>query len=206
MTTDLAAQAELIANSANFLEWQAIAVDGSKRLALLICKYITGPIPFHAPGGAITWEECSLRDDFNNSFFSQLPEQVKSRIVTTETQSKGNNECSTSDRDVVYDKVFALSIEEARRYFVNDASRIALNQEGDLMWWLRSPGAAPDCVSFVSSGGEIRSTLSVNILGVQSDVGLNVASGQETDGNYVFKGSGIRARSVGARPAFWLKV
>ena len=95
-----------------------------------------------------------------------------------------NPSYSTSPGNATTDKIFLLSITEAKKYFSSDDDRKALNSTRYtgtyLSWWLRSPGDT-------YTDYDIYNAAYVKTDGSVSDYGYDV--------NY---GSGVR-------PALWVK-
>ncbi|MCD7772934.1 MAG: DUF6273 domain-containing protein, partial [Ruminococcus sp.] len=72
----------------------------------------------------ITWEDCTLREYLNGSFYNRFSEGEKSMIAET----------TLSDNNDIVDKIFLLSLEEAEEYMTED------ERAASGWWWLRSPG------------------------------------------------------------------
>jgi hypothetical protein len=88
-----------------------------------------------------------LRRWLNSDFYNNLPAYIRSRIVEVVNQ---NNAGSATQ-----DKVFLLSVEEARAYFKSDSDRVAKYQGTGSWWWLRSRGSygAHDAANVGNDGG-----------------------------------------------------
>ena len=123
---------------------------------------------------------CSLSEYLNGEFFYRLPQPVKERVAITHNVTffnkpnrKTRGSYSTSDR------VFLLSIEEARVFFGNDADRKATSKSGEkAWWWLRSPGEHE----------------------------YLVAAGIDTEGAICEGGYNIYETDGGVRPAIWMNM
>jgi hypothetical protein len=128
----------------------------------------------------VTWEKCSLRKWLNEEFiFKAFDEQERSRIVKVCNQNRDNPWWGTEGGKATWDRVFALSIEEADKYFDDNMDmRAAVTSyarsphEGKLgsgvsekykttdgqwtgWWWLRSPGDYSHYAAYVISDGEV---------------------------------------------------
>jgi len=118
--------------------FKPLALGGPGMRMFVITEDCIARIPYHSPGGSVTWENCTLRKYLNTEFFNWLPQDVRGHIVEVSLPypDKGN---SANDKNTM-DKVFLLSVNEARRYFIDDNSRIAKLNGETAWWWLRSPG------------------------------------------------------------------
>lgn len=132
----------------------------------------------------IAWENCSLRSWLNTSFLETcFSAAEQSMILSAAAANNAGNDTS--------DRIFLLSVDEARKHFQNDRdrrcevtayakSRGAFVYPNNTMfgrWWLRSRGYSGDHVAYVSLDGSI------------DDRGLGAG---DTD--------------VSVRPALWLKI
>ena len=157
-------------------QWKVIALDESNNRALAVTKDVVAKMPYHEPGGDITWEGCTLRKWLNNDFYDGLPAHIKSRVVEVVNQNPDNG--TIPGGNPTRDKVFLLSIDEANRYFKSDSERIAKFEGAGYWWWLRSPGDGADYAASVSYDGDV------------NDYGFDV----------------IGDDGVGVRPALWLSL
>lgn len=173
------------------IEWQVLENGG--KTALLISKYGLDCQPFRDDFLKSSWRDCYLREWLNGTFFEKAfnsAEQAQialSRIYTGDNAEYGVKGCGETR-----DKVFCLSIEEAKQYFRCDADRAckptyyAVNNEayiedheecigygfGNCYYWLRSPGGHDDFAAFVDIDGEI---MSYGIYGDDYDVTVRPA-------------------------------
>ena len=153
-------------------------------------------MPYDNGGDAVTWETSALRHWLNNAFIASafggsLPQRV---IVTTNHNSDNPKHRTKGGADTV-DKVFALSIEEAEKYFHDNNDRMAgvteyaqkqgawVSSEYTLpdgekagLWWLRSPGYVSQAAARVLINGDINS-----------------------------HGSSVNRENVAVRPAMWIR-
>jgi tetratricopeptide (TPR) repeat protein len=132
------------------MKWIALTIDDDNRKALVITKDCVRKMPYHEKSENITWEHCSLRRWLNSVFLDSLPADVKKRVIESKIINADNPEYSTAGGNNTVDKVFLLSIDEARSYFKDDASRISKFQGGQAWWWLRSPGTYSYLAAYVS--------------------------------------------------------
>ncbi len=148
-------------NGKEEIEW--IALDKTEDKILVISKYGLDAQPYHQEEKNVTWETCDLRKWLNNTFVNEaFTEEEKSKIVTTNVTADKNPEWNTYAGNDTQDKVFLLSINEAKRYFSSDEARICALTEyaieqgaykdnnytvdgmGICWWWLRSAGNNQD--------------------------------------------------------------
>lgn len=136
-------------NTKEPIEW--IVLEKTNGKALLITKYGIDCKKYNETYTDVTWETCSLRYWLNNTFL--------------------NNAFSNEERNKIQntsDKVFLLSIEEAKKYFSSSDSRkcqptpYAIQNgvytvDGDGWWWLRSPGNSQSSAAYVDYGGLVYS-------------------------------------------------
>jgi len=159
------------------IKWRVLSVNGDDAFILsdqnLDCK------PYNTNYTDITWEDCTLRSWLNNNFYKMaFNDAAKSAIKTTAVVNCDNLTYGIEGGKNTSDKVFLLSIEEARTRaygFPEDPdvpsdSRQALNTKyakaqgactdtsdpaysGKGWWWLRSPGYYQDRAAGVSIYG-----------------------------------------------------
>lgn len=163
-------------NGAEPIEWKILAVDSDKMLVISsLCLDIQ---PFHTESVEITWEDCSLRQWLNDTFYSEaFTDNDKARILSTTIQNPDSHGFFTSDyiknltgRDysagvdnyaaaggnATEDRVFLLSWEEAINYFATNADRMAeysayanSKYDGDPCGWLLRSPVAKERVQYV---------------------------------------------------------
>jgi DNA-binding SARP family transcriptional activator len=163
------------------LSWRVLSEEGDK--ALLITQDIIDVRKFHEEESqGITWEDCTLRQFLNKDFYDGFNSIEKSQILTTHLTNNGSAIAIGGEIDTD-DRIFLLSIDEAKRYFSSDEDRIAryshlatdrlrqayINQFPDLYndradylntydrtgeWWLRSLDDHGYNVAFVPFKGD----------------------------------------------------
>ncbi|MCL2105531.1 MAG: MICOS complex subunit MIC60 [Oscillospiraceae bacterium] len=161
------------------LEWLVLDVDEKENKALLITKDIVKEMPYHASGGDITWEHCSLRKYLNGEFYEEFSEDDRKRIKPTQNQNP-HTRIDTAEGFTIYtrggnptpDSIFLLSIEEAKQHFHTTEREIVIlwtmpktyPQSDELIakygkkpawWWLRSSGNIQDKAANVFDDGSI---------------------------------------------------
>jgi len=136
------------------IEWQVLAVENGR--VLVISKYALDAKPFNeTKTEGVTWETCTLRSWLNSEFLKSAfssEEQNRIQLVTNRTpdhEDSGNPGRIGYGGNDTKDRIFLLSIDEARQYFGRDFSCEATafaeahKTEGAVhitSWWLRSTG------------------------------------------------------------------
>lgn len=168
------------------IEWRVLVIQGSK--ALLLTDKLLDYVRYNEKFEEVTWETCTLRKWMNNQFMKKaFSRDEQSKIATVINENPKNRKTGIGGGRPTQDKVFALSIDEAKVYFSSDEDRIAYttdyahneghdNSNRSGYWWLRSPG---DCNKWAA------------------DVG--------TGGIHAY-GCGVKFDNVAVRPAFWLNL
>lgn len=160
-------------NGAEDIKWTVLAKEG-KRL-LLISKYDIEYLPYNSGGGNVTWETCSLRRWLNSTFlttaFTKDEQSLIPKVTVRAEKAPGFSDNPGKNTE---DRVFILSGTEAKKFFPNlwdggtsltnytlkIASSISpdifpSNYDGNVGWWVRSPGNEKDTAVFVGADGLI---------------------------------------------------
>ena len=177
-----------VSNGAEVIEWRVLAIEDGK--ALIISEYGLDAMRYNTDVVDITWEECTLRgwlnDDFYNTAFT---EEEQARIALTQLINDDNLAYSTEGGNDTDDKVFLMSVEEAKEYFADDEDRKAfatryaqnhgafVSDTGEIRWWLRSPGTVEIMAAYIYQ-----------------------------DGGIISNGMSITQRNVVVRPALWINL
>ena len=116
--------------------WLILEVDEEKKEMLVISEKEICDKAYHDKYENITWEYCTLRkwlnDEYLNAAFS---DEEREAIIISHLENPENAEFGINGGNDTDDKIFLLSIDEARKYFKDDEDRATGN------WWgLRSPG------------------------------------------------------------------
>ncbi len=152
-------------NGTEEIEWQVLNKDGTK--LLLISKYALDCKQYNSSYDSVTWETCSLRTWLNGSFLNNAfnTEEQKYVLTTTVTADRNPNYNTDPGKDTK-DKVFLLSITEAKQYLLNSqrvckptwyaaSQGVNKNSDGACWWWLRSPGINSNNAAYVLYGGSV---------------------------------------------------
>ena len=170
------------------IKWRVLAVEDGKALVISE-KLLDYYVQYNKSYTDVTWETCTLRNWMNNDFISKaFSSSQQAKIITVTNQNPNNPEYGTKGGNATQDKIFALSIDEAEKYFSSDSDRRAYTTDyvhkkgydyGDRSeyWWLRSPGNNGYFAAYV-----------------------------DNDGNFRQYGFFVDYGKVAVRPAFWLNL
>ena len=172
------------------IEWQVLDVKDGR--ALVISKYGLDCKLYHETYSHVTWATCALRKWLNNEFLNSAFSASEIAKIPAVTVTADKTPMDTaSPGNPTWDKVFLLSITEAKKYFSTDASRACKptdyaiargaykdSEKEGCWWWLRSPGRYQDSAAYVSFGGDIY------------DFGFDV---------------NLKAANIAIRPSMWVE-
>lgn len=160
-------QDNYLANGKEEILWRVLDVEDGK--ALLVSEQILEHMPYHESFTSITWENCQLRkwlnEDFLNSAFT-LEEEANVLSLTIANEDNPDAAYGSDTRVDTKDKVFTLSLSEAKNLFASDGARQArateyalvqgsFHRDGFGFWWLRSPGSSNSRALEVSYDGSV---------------------------------------------------
>lgn len=166
-----------LSNGKEDVEW--LVLDKKDDSLLVISKKGLDAKQFNGRYESISWEQCSLRNWLNNEFVNETFTDAEKYLISYRHTKK----------DGKSDKIFLLSISEATSYFESDEDRICKPTEyamsngastgtnGEVWWWLRSPGHDSNYAAFVFR-----------------------------DGSILEYGTHVHSRFGAVRPAFWLDI
>ena len=172
------------------LEWRVLARDDASGRVLLITEHVIEDIAYQQGGGNTTWYECSLRAWLNGEFVETAFTAEEQRFLSeTMLMTPGSSTYHTLGGSPTRDRVFCLSIDELKQYFLcmeqrnatatDHAKEAGVSEFGTgAHWWSRSPGRYQDNIAYVTPGGLI------------DLYGINVG----------------REDYMGVRPAMWVTV
>ena len=171
------------------IEWLVLDKEDDK--ILVISKYALDCKPYNEEDKNITWEKCTLRAWLNDDFLNGAFTEDEIRQIPIVTVSIGENPYySTDPGNVTHDKIFLLSINEAKTYFKSDKERECKSTEyavdngawvdeenGNCWWWLRSPGLyqSNGTIAFTDGAiGEYGDRAYVSIYAVRPAMWINI--------------------------------
>ena len=150
------------------IEWLILDFNEKTKEALLISRYGLDCKQYHHNYTDITWEDCDLRNWLNNDFIkSAFTEEEIKRIKFSKLKNEDNDVYRIKGGNDTKDRIFCLSITEAKQYFKRDNDRqckptaYAREQgayvyddcDGCCLWWLRTPGLYQNRAALVNEFG-----------------------------------------------------
>lgn len=148
------------------VEW--LVLDKKDDTILIVSRYALDCQRYNKTYTSIQWESCSLRTWLNEYFLNNaFTEDEQTIIRNTTVRAQQNPRYGTSSGHDTNDKVFLLSIQEAKEYFSTRGSLICQgtaycyaqgahkNDDGTCWWWLRSPGQSDKYAAYVRNLGSI---------------------------------------------------
>ena len=176
------------------IRWRVLKCEYDR--ALVITEDLVDCQLYNETSRFVTWDVCSLREWMNREFINKaFDDDERLKIMEVCNQNPDNTKFGTRGGNATWDRVFALTIEEALAMFDGNADRMAgvtdyAKMQGSYVtsyhrtkdrketgwWWLRSPGIHSNLAANVDTGGFVN--------------GL----GHSVGGSFV----------VSVRPALWL--
>ena len=175
------------------IEWRVLKVEDGK--ALVISVLGLDNVMFNSLNTSVTWATAEIRTWLNETFMSEAfsaDEQAKictSKIFTANSIARRVANAAPGCGETE-DKIFPLSIDEAKELFADDADRccapsayckakgaFAHESNGNCWWWLRNPGYYTSDTAGVNYNGMIHAS-----------------------------GDNITSPSDAVRPAMWIKI
>lgn len=170
------------------IEWEVLAtIEGSY---VLITKNILDTLAYHSTDIPITYEHSDIRDFLINDFYEKAFNSIQqTEIITSDIQNLDNPTFLTPGGANTQDKVYILSINEAKNgaYFDSDMARLssgtdyakaqglyvntAVNFENRSRWWLRSPGDGTTEDNF-----DYNNAASIDSSGYLSEIGADITN------------------------------
>ena len=177
-------------NGKEEIEWRVLEKDENGRM-LVVSKYALDCRSYHSSVKQITWEDSDIRSWLNNDFYSNaFSSSEKSAVKTVTNENTGNSDFNVNGGNKTSDKIFILSIDEAKRYLPNNIDRMcqatkyaeSKGTELDSLthncrWWLRSPGST-----------------------------LYSAASVKIDGFILNMGTPVSVDKAFVRPAMWIEI
>lgn len=156
------------ANGKEEIEWKVLEKDENGKM-FLISRYALDCRHYHSSVEKVTWETSDIRSWLNNDFYNTaFTKSERAKIKTTTLENRDNADYNTDGGNDTKDKVFLLSIDEAKAYLPSTVERVCIatkyaESQGSQLesltrscrWWLRSPGSTLYNASFVKLDGFI---------------------------------------------------
>ncbi len=157
-------------NGADPLTWRVLDKQDGK--VLIITEHLIDELPYHA----IYWKHSPINGFLNGSFLNDFTPEEKAMLVKIRVQPDPHPDAPDTDQGSSFEeKVFLLSVDEAEKYFADDADRVSDltaytiwfgdfdekygAKPGDSYpWWLRTAywnGSSSASIAAVDENGRI---------------------------------------------------
>lgn len=139
------------------IEW--LVLEKGSDYVVLISRYALANRLYHETKESVTWAGCDLRKWLNNSFYRDAFSAEQQALIAESSVITGGTTTN--------DKVYLLSVAEAESYFGSDSARgckptktatnsgAVTGNNGNVWWWLRSPGKSETAAAGVFGRGAI---------------------------------------------------
>ena len=182
-------------NGKEEIEWQILAIKDGKML--VISRYVLDCCPYDEDYSNCTWTNSSVRIWLNEEFLpNAIGSKYQEKILSLDPSSEHNPDYAIDAESNTQDRVFLLSVSEAKEYILSDDDRRCsptpyaetqgtwvsddyetTDGEATCWWWLRTPGMHQYYAAGVDYDGSI------------SDAGIDVV-----------------LKNYGVRPAMWISL
>ena len=116
--------------------WRVLEIDRKAGTMLVIADEEICDKEYNKTLKAVTWETCTLHKWLNGAYWKKtFNAQEREAILERTIHTPDNMKYGTKGGNDTQDKLFLLSLDEARKYFKSDDDRAT-----GRWWWLRSPG------------------------------------------------------------------
>ena len=173
------------------IQWRVLTIDHGS--VLLLSEYVIDNLQYNEAKGDITWEDSTIRQWLNDTFYSDAFSPKEKKVIKTtkldNSQDAGNPKWNKilggNDTE---DKVFLLSYSEVLAYFedyksaVSTATSYAHKRGADewftdaCTWWLRSPGRVQYDGCFVTTKGKPDTSSARDKRGIRPAIWVELAS------------------------------
>lgn len=149
-------------NGGEDVEWLVLDMQDDK--VLLISRYAIEYEDYDTDYRKVTWEDCTLRKWLNQSFLNGVFSDGEKKRISTVNVSPDQN----SSGKAIQDKIFLLSVAEAKEYFGSNEAReckptdyvVSKGTEvkqlnGNCWWFLRTEGSGKSTAIYVDEYGGI---------------------------------------------------
>lgn len=180
-------------NGKEAIKWTVL--DKSGMSLLLISNYALDCQQYNTSYADVTWKNCSLRAWLNNTFFDAAFSPEEQALIQSTTVSVDENpRYNAIPSNETIDKIFLLSINEAKRYFSSDEERKCVPTA-----YAKAHGAYASA-DHTTVSGEETCRWWLRTLRRQQIKAANVYS----DGSVNYNGTYVLGDCV--RPAMWVKL
>lgn len=136
-------------------EW--LVLDKTEDSLLIVSTTTFGKTSYHSELAATTWENSYLRKWLNGEFLQEAFSIKEREIIEfTDVTNEPNPEYGTDGGNNTQDRIFLLSVEEAKKYYPEASDLKTKSFEGQVSWWwLRTTGYSSDRAAVVTPEGTI---------------------------------------------------
>ena len=191
------------------IEWIILDEDKKNNRALLISKYILDGRRLFANANEenVTWETSAMRKWLNDKFYNKaFSDEEKNLIETVHLTNEDNEDYLTLGGRDTEDKIFLLSVKEAKKYFSSDKLEDDINQLGrfaatkgtDYAQYKRLTGKEYGKKDGCESWGKDNRAYFLRSPGVKQNYAAVVAED-------AYINTGGSGGGPGIRPAMWIK-
>lgn len=167
--------------------WRVLENSGGE--LFLLSENVIDSMPYNTTLPSVAWENCSIRKWLNDTAeigsFINKAFNIDEKALINATAKTG---------DGITDQIFFLSLDEADRYFADDAERISHSTSYSASvyyfnadhWWLRTPpGGLAGYAAYVSNFGKIYSGghHAFYVVGVRPALKINLSGAIFTSGD-----------------------
>lgn len=154
------------------IKWRVLEIEDNK--ALLISEYAIDCKAFNDAYTSSTWENSTLRQWLNGTFFENAFNKMQRSIVeTSAVLAEKNPNFNTHRGNDTFDSVFLIGVKDAEKYFALEDDRTCIPTEyakangvytddgysnckaEPCGWWLRTCGSSQNCTSNININGAI---------------------------------------------------
>lgn len=197
-------QDNVTTNGKEDIEWNVLAKEDNR--VLLISKYALDCKQYNAELTDVTWETCSLRQWLNGTFLNDaFSAEEQALIQDTYVPADANPVyyTNTNPGNATTDKIFLLSINEAKKYFGSDEDRRCVPTE-----YAKANGAYTSTNSHYTKNGVPTCWWYLRTPGNQQDdvACVLVYGGVSIIGTVYYNGNGVKSDSICVRPALWINL
>ena len=155
-----------LSDGAEAIEW--LVLEKQSDSLLLLSRYVLDCVQFNNADAFATWDQSTillwLNDTFYNTAFSGAE---KTLVRPSEIGVDHNPYFNTAPGEKTTEKVFLMSVSETHKYLWTDEMRkgrptayalakgVRVGEQGNCMWWLRTPGYDASSSTRMLSDGTI---------------------------------------------------
>ncbi len=144
------------------LSWEILSYSSDKKRALVLCRNIIVFKSYNINYRDINWENCTLRRWLNRDFYeAAFTAEERKLIIPTTISNPANAKFGTGGCNDTEDRIFLLSIDEAKGYFPNDDARVRTTYNGLAHWWFLRSACGSNEVALVTLYGEVDDFISL---------------------------------------------